>query len=63
MAAVYLDGVEQELQANDSIYIPKQALHSLANNTVRPLHFVEAQSGSYLGEDDIERFKGKYGRN
>ncbi len=63
LASVHLDGVEHELQVNDSIYIPKQAVHSLANNTDKPLHLVEVQSGSYLGEDDIERFKDKYGRN
>ena len=27
------------------------------------LHLVEVQSGSYLGEDDIERLEDLYGRN
>jgi mannose-1-phosphate guanylyltransferase/mannose-6-phosphate isomerase len=27
-----------------------------------PLHIVEVQSGSYLGEDDIVRFEDNYGR-
>jgi len=27
-----------------------------------PLHIIEVQSGSYLGEDDIVRFEDVYGR-
>jgi len=27
-----------------------------------PLELIEVQSGSYLGEDDIERFDDKYAR-
>ena len=27
-----------------------------------PLEIIEVQSGSYLGEDDIERFEDRYGR-
>ena len=50
------------LHANDFIYIPVGAVHSLANGTDAPLHLVEVQSGSYLGEDDIERLEDLYGR-
>lgn len=62
-ATVHLDGIEHTLNANHSIYIPKTAVHSLANNTAAPLHLIEVQSGSYLGEDDIERLEDLYGRN
>ena len=61
-ASVHVDGVDHILNANDSVYIPKGAVHCLANNTDAPLHLVEVQSGSYLGEDDIERFEDLYGR-
>jgi len=44
------------------VYIPKSAVHCLANETDAPLHLVEVQSGSYLGEDDIERLEDVYGR-
>jgi mannose-6-phosphate isomerase-like protein (cupin superfamily) len=57
-----LDGQDYVLKANDSIYIPKGALHCLANETDEALHLVEVQSGSYLGEDDIERLEDMYGR-
>ena len=62
MARVHVDGVDHVLQANDSVYIPKGAVHCLANETKLPLHLVEVQSGSYLGEDDIERLDDIYGR-
>jgi mannose-6-phosphate isomerase-like protein (cupin superfamily) len=61
-ATVHLDGNEHTLKANDSIYIQVGAIHSLANNTSAPLHLLELQSGSYLGEDDIERLEDLYGR-
>jgi mannose-6-phosphate isomerase-like protein (cupin superfamily) len=55
VAKVHVDGIDHVLQTNDSVYIPKGAVHCLANATEAPLHLVEVQSGSYLGEDDIER--------
>jgi len=62
LASVHVDGVDHILNANDSVYIPKGAVHCLANKTDAPLHLVEVQSGSYLGEDDIERLEDVYGR-
>jgi mannose-1-phosphate guanylyltransferase len=62
-ATVHLDGEMHTLEANNSIYIPRQAVHSLMNNTAEFLHLIEVQSGSYLGEDDIERLEDIYGRN
>jgi mannose-1-phosphate guanylyltransferase/mannose-6-phosphate isomerase len=32
------------------------------NLTQEPLEIIEVQSGTYLGEDDIERFQDHYGR-
>jgi len=61
-AMVHVDGVDHQLFANDSIYIPLGAVHCLANETDSTLHLVEVQSGSYLGEDDIERLEDIYGR-
>jgi mannose-6-phosphate isomerase-like protein (cupin superfamily) len=47
---------------NQSVYIPVGVIHSLENPGKVPLHLIEVQSGSYLGEDDIVRFEDKYGR-
>jgi mannose-1-phosphate guanylyltransferase len=62
VGTVHVDGVDHVLKANDSVYIPKGAVHCLANETQLPLHLVEVQSGSYLGEDDIERLDDIYCR-
>jgi mannose-1-phosphate guanylyltransferase/mannose-6-phosphate isomerase len=51
-----------DLQQNQSTYIPPGTRHRLENATAEPLHLIEVQSGSYLGEDDIERFDDAYGR-
>ena len=62
-ANVHVNGADHVLHSNDSIYIPLGAVHSLANETDAPMHLVEVQSGSYLGEDDIERLEDIYGRS
>ena len=46
----------------DSIFIPKGEIHSLSNPNNEHAEIIEIQSGSYLGEDDIERFEDIYGR-
>lgn len=52
-----------ELQANQSTYIPVGVMHRLENPGPAPLEIVEVQSGSYIGEDDIERFSDQYRRS
>ena len=47
---------------NESTYIPIGQIHALENPGVIELEMIEVQSGSYLGEDDIVRFKDLYGR-
>ena len=54
--------LKRTLRKNESVYIPKAAKHRLSNNINVPLVIIEVQTGSYLGEDDIERFEDKYGR-
>ena len=48
---------------NESIYIHLGESHSLENPGVIPLELIEVQTGSYLGEDDIERTDDLYGRS
>jgi len=50
------------LLENQSTYIPPGGIHCLANPGDVPLEIIEVQSGSYVGEDDIERIKDIYGR-
>lgn len=61
-ALVTIDGKDQYLSENQSVYIPITAVHALENPGKVPLELIEVQSGSYLGEDDIVRFSDKYGR-
>lgn len=51
------------LTENQSTYIPAGMVHRLANETAEPLHIIEVQSGSYLGEDDIVRLEDVYKRD
>jgi len=48
---------------NESVFIPIGTRHRLENPGKVPLHLIEVQSGSYLGEDDIVRFEDRYKRN
>jgi mannose-1-phosphate guanylyltransferase/mannose-6-phosphate isomerase len=50
------------LEENQSTFIPVGTKHRLENAGETPLLIIEVQSGSYLGEDDIERFEDRYGR-
>lgn len=51
------------LTENQSTYIPIASVHRLKNPGKIALEIIEVQSGSYLGEDDIERFEDVYGRS
>ncbi len=50
------------LGENESTYIPRGVKHRLENPGKLELELIEVQVGSYLGEDDIERFDDAYGR-
>ena len=62
-AARVTKGDEQfYLYENQSAYVPTGSRHRLENPGKVPLEIIEVQSGSYLGEDDIERFEDLYDR-
>jgi mannose-1-phosphate guanylyltransferase/mannose-6-phosphate isomerase len=54
---------EMMLSEDQSTYIPIGTAHRLENPGKIPLHLIEVQSGSYLGEDDIVRLEDSYGRS
>ena len=62
-ALVEIEGKEQLVYENHSTYIPCNSKHRLTNPGKIPLRIIEVQSGSYLEEDDIERFEDDYGRS
>ena len=62
-AIVTKDEEEIILKENESIFIPLGVKHRLENPGKVDLKIIEVQSGSYLGEDDIIRFKDEYDRS
>jgi len=50
------------LHENESTYIKAGDIHRLSNDTNEPLVIIEAQVGSYTGEDDIERLDDDFKR-
>ena len=62
-AKVVRGNEELLLYEDQSTYIPLGTQHRLENPGKIPLHLIEVQSGTYLGEDDIVRFEDTYGRN
>lgn len=61
-AEVTVDDRVVLLSENQSIYVPLGVKHRIKNPGTIPLVFIEVQSGSYLGEDDIVRLQDNYGR-
>ena len=61
-AQVTLDDDVFLLNKDESIYIPVESKHRLANPARDPLIIIEVQNGPYLGEDDIVRYEDDYGR-
>ncbi|MDP1934596.1 MAG: mannose-1-phosphate guanylyltransferase/mannose-6-phosphate isomerase [Nitrosomonas sp.] len=61
-AKVTVENQETLFTENQSTYIPLGKSHRLENPGKIPLHLIEVQSGTYLGEDDIVRFEDSYGR-
>jgi mannose-1-phosphate guanylyltransferase/mannose-6-phosphate isomerase len=61
-AKVTIDDDVRLLAENQSVYIPLGAVHRLENPGKLPMVLIEVQTGSYLGEDDITRYRDDYGR-
>ena len=61
-AKVEIDKKEFFLNPNESCYVPRETKHRLSNPFDQLLTIVEVQSGEYLEEDDIVRYKDEYGR-
>ena len=62
-ARVTVGETVRDLAANEHVHIPIGAKHRLENPGAETLHLIEVQCGTYLGEDDIQRYADDYGRN
>lgn len=61
-AEVVLNEKTIPLSPGESIHIPVGSKHRMRNPGDVPLIFVEVQTGSYFGEDDIIRYQDDYNR-
>ena len=61
-AKVTLNGRETLVEKGGMVDIPAGTKHRVENSEKELLIFIEIQLGSYLGEDDIERFEDDFGR-
>jgi len=62
-ASVTIDDVVREVKVNDSIFVDIGQKHRIKNTSnTEDLIFIEVQTGSYFGEDDIVRVEDDFGR-
>ena len=60
---VKIDDKEKTIKSNDTVFVPALVKHTIKNTSSKDtLVFIEVQTGTYFGEDDIIRFEDKYGR-
>ena len=63
VATVTLDDEVFERRAGESVDIPIGAAHRCENLAAEPVVFIEVQTGTYFGEDDIVRLQDDFGRH
>ena len=59
---VTINGVIHPVSQGSFIEFAADDLHRMANTGESELVFIEVQTGSYFGEDDIERIEDDFGR-
>jgi len=62
VATVVLDGEVSVRNPGETVNVEIGQLHRIGNSGTEELVFVEIQTGSYFGEDDIERIEDDYAR-
>ncbi len=60
--SVTIDGEESPVTVSTTVDVPVGTAHRIHNTGDDSLVFIEVQTGSYFGEDDIERLDDDYGR-
>ncbi|NGX29110.1 MAG: Alginate biosynthesis protein AlgA [Candidatus Anoxychlamydiales bacterium] len=60
---IIVDKMKKKFSENEHVFIPKEGVHRIENDTDQKVIIVEVQIGSYLGEDDIIRLEDVYGRS
>jgi mannose-6-phosphate isomerase-like protein (cupin superfamily) len=61
-ALVTLGEKTYPLEPHQAIFIPEKSKHRMENPGREEMVFIEVQTGSYLGEDDITRYQDDFDR-
>ncbi len=61
-ALVTINDDTKDYKQGETIIIPSKAKHRVENRSNSLLIFIEVQTGSYFGEDDIVRIEDDYNR-
>ena len=59
---ITLDGKDKEYSQGETVLIPQGVKHRIENKGSEKVVFIEVQTGSYFGEDDIVRIEDDYNR-
>jgi mannose-6-phosphate isomerase len=62
IAIITLDDKIVELKPGQTILIPQGSKHRIQNDSSDKVVFIEVQTGTYFGEDDIVRIEDDYNR-
>ncbi len=61
-ARITLDSDVDKYRKTESVFIPAGTKHRIENTGNEDVIFIEVQTGSYLGEDDITRYEDDFNR-
>ena len=63
VAEIEVNKNKKNLGRGENVFVARTITHRIKNiSVVEPLEIIEVQTGDYLGEDDIKRFKDIYNR-
>lgn len=62
IGTITIDGDVKDYIKGETILIPEGAKHRIENRRSEKVVFIEVQTGSYFGEDDIVRIEDDYNR-
>ena len=62
VGTITLDSVVKDYNEGQTVIIPQGVKHRIENKGKEKIVFIEVQTGTYFGEDDIVRIKDDYNR-
>ena len=62
VGSITLDGKIKDYTEGETVLIPQGIKHRIENKATKKIVFIEVQTGSYFGEDDIVRIEDDYNR-